>query len=968
MLPVGENSKGFGSSLRCPQSEENVLHWFKDVLSATILAEGEQEEGRSFGKLLKAVGRGEEELCQRGEVTTFDELKLGFGYGEFLAKNAEEIGSLLDRFDDTDASSPLTRDLRTFCDELKALQCNASEALCGIRGHFASLLSPAQAQVAWNRASGLTNAAASPVLVAWARAAVSAHTEQQPGMAKGDKIQKTADAVEEIASAPFLMDLQVVLDWEDQFQPVLGELSSFLSSSDFATQWNRRGRRRDADDPGQITLLGWRHFVRLPSGSVEDFAKALDRKDPAAASGAVLHRYLAEGRNFRQDQFVFAAEEALRGWRQDCHQREIFVLQAITALPLQWRDAVAPIFAKAYTKLGLPKREMLHASRRRADWTTTVRWLAKNTGVTEWELKWESFYGVDLLSEPEQRVPPLPRRDHGHHGRHGAAAAPSRGAAQLEMSDVDSSDGVISEGTDEDEGPRRDDGSENVKLCRRIARNKGVKFQDVDPSSREWLQRPLHSALRSLQQTVQGAVKRLADDLYSGEVHFMLELLQNADDCDFPSDALPSLTVTFESNPEQFAKWTTFEPSKPASAYLIIEHNETGFRDFNLKALCDIAQSTKAGGARKFIGAKGIGFKSVFCATTTPVVHSGLYHCHFDSEALEGLGYLIPFPLTRPSGFKTGTRLVLPLYEQSMVEKCRRVVEDLKPELLLFLRKLEKITIVDHVLNVKKTIQKFIDEEGREVRLDTSTVSTAPDNLKEDASKVSWYVHRRPVALPRAMDGQRDTDLQIAFPRSTESFEKEQQLAFAWLPLRSYGFRFIVQADWAVPSSRESILAEHPLNQSLRAALPETFCELIEQLAERALAIDDAAAREKEFQRLYSLIPLEGQAAEFFVDTPKQILSGLEAKKFVLVRQGGKDLCVTPKEVVRKELSGQAETLHVPSAGPGLGPESRHGGAFGAHRGCQGGSRKPSQHEQHVLREGNPQQCGGRCLEDPQAE
>lgn len=35
----------------------------------------------------KAVGRGEEELCQRGEVTTFDELKLGFGYGEFLAKN-----------------------------------------------------------------------------------------------------------------------------------------------------------------------------------------------------------------------------------------------------------------------------------------------------------------------------------------------------------------------------------------------------------------------------------------------------------------------------------------------------------------------------------------------------------------------------------------------------------------------------------------------------------------------------------------------------------------------------------------------------------------------------------------------------------------------------------------------------------------------------------------------------------------
>ena len=40
------------------------------------------------------------------------------------------------------------------------------------------------------------------------------------------------------------------------------------------------------------------------------------------------------------------------------------------------------------------------------------------------------------------------------------------------------------------------------------------------------------------------------------------------------------------------------------------------------------------------------------------------------------------------------------------------------------------------------------------------------------------------------MDGQRDTDLQIAFPRSGEKEtdrKASQQLAFAWLPLRSYG-------------------------------------------------------------------------------------------------------------------------------------------------------------------------------------
>ena len=76
----------------------------------------------------------------------------------------------------------------------------------------------------------------------------------------------------------------------------------------------------------------------------------------------------------------------------------------------------------------------------------------------------------------------------------------------------------------------------------------------------------MSGTLRSLQTTVQGAVKRLSADLYSGEawpswhfsfclatprlsyqVHFMLELLQNADDCEFPQGVTPSLKVTFES-------------------------------------------------------------------------------------------------------------------------------------------------------------------------------------------------------------------------------------------------------------------------------------------------------------------------------------------------------------------------------------------------------------------------------------
>jgi len=36
------------------------------------------------------------------------------------------------------------------------------------------------------------------------------------------------------------------------------------------------------------------------------------------------------------------------------------------------------------------------------------------------------------------------------------------------------------------------------------------------------------------------------------------------------------------------------------------------------------------------------------------------------------------------------------------------------------------------------------------------------------------------------------------------------QQVFAYLPLRSYGFKFLINADWIVPSSREDITRRCP--------------------------------------------------------------------------------------------------------------------------------------------------------------
>ena len=50
---------------------------------------------------------------------------------------------------------------------------------------------------------------------------------------------------------------------------------------------------------------------------------------------------------------------------------------------------------------------------------------------------------------------------------------------------------------------------------------------------------------------------------------------------------------------------------------------------------------------------------------------------------------------------------------------------------------------------------------------------------------------------------------------------------FAYLPLRSYGFRFIIQGDFEVPSSRENVDSDKPWNQWLREEIPQLFVEAL---------------------------------------------------------------------------------------------------------------------------------------------
>lgn len=88
------------------------------------------------------------------------------------------------------------------------------------------------------------------------------------------------------------------------------------------------------------------------------------------------------------------------------------------------------------------------------------------------------------------------------------------------------------------------------------------------------------------QQKFGRSLDRLSKDLYSKDTHFVLELVQNADDNSYDDSLLDNTKDC------------------PAVKFVITEegvsvmNNEKGFREKDIRALCDVGMSTK--GKHKF--------------------------------------------------------------------------------------------------------------------------------------------------------------------------------------------------------------------------------------------------------------------------------------------------------------------------------------------------------------------------------
>ena len=304
-----------------------------------------------------------------------------------------------------------------------------------------------------------------------------------------------------------------------------------------------------------------------------------------------------------------------------------------------------------------------------------------------------------------------------------------------------------------------------------------------------------------LKRSSNNSIRTLADDLYNKHTHFIFELIQNAEDntYDAQNTYLPYISFRLtETDPTN---------SPGADGALIIENNEVGFNRDNVDAICEVGATTKDK-RQGYIGEKGIGFKSVFRVTQNPHIFSNGYHfCLPEHDEETGIGYIVPqWVPTVPEGLDLSkTHIILPLTKKKDFgyEEIESMLQDIEPEVILFLSTLQEIQIKTDTGD-DFTILKD-DSNMPEVQVVVEGKKQAIDFSNSDDFLVCTERYDRPADIHHEKRaGIESRDVTIGFPLDENSTAVGK--IFAYLPVRSgTGFPFLINADFILPSSREDI-------------------------------------------------------------------------------------------------------------------------------------------------------------------
>lgn len=391
------------------------------------------------------------------------------------------------------------------------------------------------------------------------------------------------------------------------------------------------------------------------------------------------------------------------------------------------------------------------------------------------------------------------------------------------------------------------------------------------------------------------SIEHLSEGLYGKDVHFILELIQNAEDNPYTVMSPELEFLILEDDP-------TNTPG--SDGCLCLFNNEDGFNEDNVESICGIGQSTKDK-RHGYIGEKGIGFKSVFAVSAQPHIYSNGFRFYFkEKDPQIELAFIVPYwlddipPVVRER--KVNTAILLPLKPDKRMEIIAEL-ERIRPETILFLSKLEGLTV--EIRENSERIDLIRDAGARPI------VDLLVQRNGQQDRLTRYWLHDRTIPVPGSMKEQKregvdERTLSVAFPLDSDDHRGR---VFAFLPTEvESGLPFIVNADFILSASRETIQKDKPWNTWLRDALAATVTEGIE-------AMLAAKARCKQ---AYRFIPLSDQLQnlrDFFEPLCDSVCDTLGSKEIVLTDTGK---MITPERarLVPKELRSLFQGARRPKA------------------------------------------------------
>lgn len=301
--------------------------------------------------------------------------------------------------------------------------------------------------------------------------------------------------------------------------------------------------------------------------------------------------------------------------------------------------------------------------------------------------------------------------------------------------------------------------------------------------------------------------------LYTDKAHFVYELLQNAEDAG-------ASKIKFEQYADR----------------LVVVHDGCPFSKENLKGLCDIGMSDKAGDLNK-IGEFGVGFKSVFgiCETVRLYSHPSRADgaAGFQEFAVEIKDFTNPVDIEEQDvedgyttmfefPYRTGLSFSSFQTVDELNDKLSERLQDLGVSTLLFMKHLKSIEYAIDLPKLKTSGIYSLDKESINdhcslVSARGETSAREEEKKETESEDMTYLVFSRPV---KGMQIGRTIDIAYAVSvgENGEYVFKESRMPYisVYFPTETESkLKFIVQGPYRTTPNRSSVPSDDKDNMEL---------------------------------------------------------------------------------------------------------------------------------------------------------